>query len=95
MLLDMPNYPNTITKHKSGAISLTGPAGTQVFRLAAIKSALNLEAKGIKIRRGYSALKTAKTITGLKTNDRAKQAAALEQLIDAARLQCEVIDETK
>lgn len=59
------------------AMVFTGP-GIEVFRLVSLKSALRIELAGMKVRSGFSALKIAKTVTGLKTNDRSKQIEAID-----------------
>lgn len=50
------------------------------FQVRVLISALKLEQKGMKRSRRPSALAIAKKLTGLKTNDRAKQIERLDQL---------------
>lgn len=65
------------------------PSGTvitgehiELFRLLSIRGAVKLECSGMRLSRGRSALSMAKAITGLKTNDRMKQIAALENMAE-------------
>jgi hypothetical protein len=74
-----------IELHEGGSISCVGREAVEVFRLVAIKSGLKIEAAGMRISRGVSCTKAAKQLTGLKTNDRAKLADAIQKLIDAQR----------
>lgn len=55
--------------------------GIQFAHLAALKGALRLEVLGMK-RRGRSALSIAKATTGLSSNDRLLQIAAIELKMD-------------
>lgn len=48
------------------SIIINTPEGLSFYRLAATKSALSLELKGIRIRRGFSAYAFAKRTYGLK-----------------------------
>jgi hypothetical protein len=64
----------------SGAVVATGK-GVELFRLLALKSALKLEIKGLRMSRRMSALKAAKSITGLSSNKRDVQLAEVERLI--------------
>lgn len=65
---------------KAGTV-LTGK-GLDLYFLLSLQSALNLELKGIRIRRNFSALKRAKEVTGLKTNDRQKHIDALRDMVN-------------
>ncbi len=87
------NMNNTITNRDGQLSSCDGPVAVDAFRLRCLVSALQLEIKcpGIKAFRG-GALKAAKRITGLKTNDRAKHVAEAERMMAAAVAQCEVVD---
>ena len=69
--------------------SMVGRDAVEVFRLATLISGLRLELKcpGMKMSRHMSALKAAKTITGLKTNDRAKHLARAELMLEQAKSQ--------
>jgi len=53
-----------IEVNNSGSIIVTGEH-IQVYRLLALRSALGLEAKGMRMSRGMSALAAVKSITGL------------------------------
>ncbi len=76
-----------------GGTSCVGPDAVEVFRLAALVGALKLEIKGMKMSRHMSALAVAKSITGLKTNDRAKHLARVEQMLQEAHAKVDHIDE--
>lgn len=54
-----------IERTPSGAVIFTGPDVERV-RLVTIKSALKLEAVGMRVSRGRSALAAAKEVSGLK-----------------------------
>jgi hypothetical protein len=73
-----------IEHHQGGSTSLVGRDAVEVLRLAALKSGLEFEMRcpGMKLTRGVNCRKLAKELTGLKTNDRAKLAAAVQALID-------------
>lgn len=74
---------DTITYRADGsAETFRGREAVEVFRLATVISALSLEDKGIRVRRGFSALALAKTITGLKTNKRQEQIARLREMLE-------------
>lgn len=76
---------DTIESHGNGGMSFSGRDAVEVFRLASMISALKLEAKGIRMSRGVSVLKIAKQTTGLRTNDRMKQAERLQVMLDNAK----------
>lgn len=83
-----------IELHSHGSTSFVGETAVDVFRLTVLISSLRLELKtGMKMSRGMSALKAAKRITGLKTNDRAKQIARAELMLENARRSVVVIKE--
>jgi hypothetical protein len=65
----------------NGATIITGEH-VQLYALLALKSALNLEIKGLRMSRGISAYATAKTRYGFKGNKQ-KVLAQLEALIAA------------
>lgn len=67
-----------------GAITATGAASIELVRLLTLKSALGLEIKGIRIRRGYSAYATLKRELNLK-GSRQTVLLKVEALIDQAR----------
>lgn len=80
--------------HGESGTSFEGPNAVEVFRLATLISSLKLEAKGMKLSRGKSALSVAKATTGLKTRDYSKHIARLEIMIENAKAQCvEVVRE--
>lgn len=58
----------------------TDPKPIERFQLKTLIAALKLEQKGMTRSRRPSALAIAKTKTGLKTNDRAKQIAKLQEM---------------
>ncbi len=70
-----------------------GRDAVEVFRLAALISALRLEIKGIRMSRGASMLAIAKRTTGLRTNDRTTQAARLRVMLEEARSRVHYADE--
>jgi len=53
-----------IEVNDSGSIIVTGES-IQVYRMLALRSALGLEAKGMRMSRGMSALAAVKSLTGL------------------------------
>lgn len=55
-------------QNEGGTIIITGEADTRLARLITLKSALGLECKGFKVRRGFSAYATIKKEFGLKGN---------------------------
>lgn len=73
-----------IEHKKHGATVLTGDA-IQFCRLCAIRSAVSLECKGIKMRRGTVVWKQAKAEYGLKGKNKHAVLAELEALIDEER----------
>ncbi len=77
---------DTITIRDGHATSFDGRGAVEVYRLATLISALKLEiaCPGMKAVRG-GALKVAKQITGLRTNDRAKHIAAVEKMLAEAK----------
>ena len=87
---------NTITNRDGQLASVDGPVAVDAFRFRCLISALQLEIRcpGLKAVRG-GALKAAKRITGLKTNDRAKHIAEAERLMAEAVAQCAVVEDTR
>jgi hypothetical protein len=55
-----------INVHKSGGFTVTGPEGMNFYRMAALKGALSLEMKGLRVTRNFSAYATIKREFGLK-----------------------------
>lgn len=72
-------YPN------GNAKAFDGRNAVEIYRLAALISALKLEGQGIKVTRGASAMKIAKSITGLKTNKREVLIERLREMLDRQR----------
>lgn len=70
---------------EGGGASFIGRDAVEVFRLASLISAIRLESKGIRLSRGLSALKIAKVTTGLRTNNRDKQIARLQIMLENAK----------
>jgi hypothetical protein len=70
---------------KGGGVSYNGPDAVNVFRLALVIRGLHAESNGMRLTRGRSALSVAKQLTGLRTNDRAKQSEAVERLLEEAK----------
>jgi hypothetical protein len=73
---------------RDGVTSFHGRQAVEVYRLTAILHGLRAEAHGMRLTRGVSCTKVAKELTGLRTNDRAKLAAAVELLREQARAAC-------
>jgi len=85
---------NVITNENGKLRSVTGPEGMQAFRMRTIITGLKFEMNcpGMKLTRGPSCLAHAKQLTGLKTNDRAKQLARMEMLLEQQLAKC-IIEE--
>lgn len=75
-------------EQKPYATTFSGEPATRVFQMRTIIGALELEQKGIKFR--FSALKKAKQLTGLKTNDRNKHIAALREKVEEMLKEVEI-----
>jgi len=77
-----------VVQHSDTAgTAFVGRPAVDLYRLIALKSALNFEirSKGqMRLSRRYSALGIAKTVTGLKTNDRTVHLAKVVELIAEA-----------
>jgi hypothetical protein len=84
---------NVITNRNGQLVSCSGPEAVRAFQFRVLIGALKLETKGIRVTRGYSALKAAKAITGLKSRDRAAHIAKLEELMAEQIAKCEVVTE--
>lgn len=80
----MQNNTGTITVAPYATI-LEGPGAINIMRLATLASGLRLEMKGLRLSRGRSCLAIAKQTTGLRTNNRAAQLAAVELLLEVQR----------
>lgn len=85
----------TVEHHENGMTVFAGADAVALYQLMALRSALGLELKGLRLSRGASALKTAKRMTGLRTNDRNAQIAALSGMIDSAHGKVQHIVQTK
>jgi len=74
---------------------MVGRKAVEVFRLAALVSGLQLEIKcpGMKMSRHMSALAAAKTVTGLRTNNRLKHLARAEIMLEQAKTEVIYLDE--
>ena len=70
-----------ITMTPEGALVVDGQASVALYRLMMLRSALKLEAIGLKMTRGPSALSIAKAELGFK-GSREKVLAQLESFID-------------
>ncbi len=81
---------STITNENGQLRSVTGEHGMEAFTLRTLIVMLKSEQRGLRFR--VSALKAAKRVTGLKTNDRAAQIAAIQPKLDAALAKCEIVD---
>lgn len=77
-------------EHASYGTLFVGREATEIFRLTVLVSALHLEIRGVKVRRGFNALKAAKLTTNLKTNDRFVQIQAIEKLLGELKAQIDV-----
>ncbi|NTU52266.1 MAG: hypothetical protein HGB04_06610 [Chlorobiaceae bacterium] len=62
------------------------PEGIEMYRLLALRSALQLECKGLRFR-GGSAVKTVRELIGSKTRSREKLLAELDGVIEGAKAQ--------
>lgn len=92
---DNPIKQSEITLTKEGyARSFVGREAVEVFRLKTLIQGLKLEEHGIKVRRGLSCLKIAKTETGLRSNNRQAHIviiqARIEELLDKVAVTTEV-----
>lgn len=76
------------------ATSFVGRDAVEVFRLAALISALSLEIKcpGMQMSSRMSALKAAKGITGLKTNKRELHLARAKIMLEQAKTEVVYVD---
>jgi len=86
---------DTITNRNGQFQSAVGPDAVRAYGLRVLISGLNLEirAPGLRFSRGQSALSQAKALTGLKTNDRAKQVEALTRLFNEQVAKCEIVND--
>jgi hypothetical protein len=88
----LPQLTQAVITNKDGQLqSVSGDKAVDAFRIRVIISGLKLESKGMRMSRGLSALKTAKSLTGLKTRDYAKQIERLELLLAQRVSECTVV----
>lgn len=78
---------NSTVTHSAGGTCFAGAEATNLFRLITLKHGLKIEMSGMRIARNVNALKTAKQVTGLRTNKRQEHIDRIEVMIkDAAKL---------
>lgn len=83
---------NVITNRDGQLVSVVGKIAVDAFRLRLLATGLKFELKCPKMKFSrISALATAKRITGLKTNDRAKHLAEVERMLADQVAKCEVV----
>ena len=82
---------NVITNERGQLRSAVGPDAVKAFGLRTLIQALDFEQRtGMKASR-VSSIATAKRVTGLKTNNRAKQIEALTKLFNEQIAKCEIV----
>lgn len=84
----------SVTLHEGGAFTVEGKEGMKLYRMLSLKSALKLETKGIKIRRGFSALKTIKQEFNF-TGSKEKVLEAFTKLCEEQSAKVPRVDERK
>jgi hypothetical protein len=70
--------PEAAPKVHSSCMVIDTPQGIERFRMISCLHALSLESKGIKVRRGFSAIKFAREAYGVKARTAVKAHAELE-----------------
>lgn len=90
MKLELTN-PNHIENANGQIRTLTGPKAMEAMRYRTILIGLKSEASGMRLTRGVSCTKLAKELTGLKTNNREKLAARIQEMMNQAVAQCAVV----
>jgi len=90
-MIEIKPATNIIENENGQFRSARGPDAIYAYQLRILIEGLRLEAAGIRVARGISCLKKAKSLTGLKTNDRAQQAARIKILLDEALAKCLII----
>lgn len=85
--------PSVIVNQGDQVKSLVGPEAQEAMRLRTILVGLKAESQGIQLTKGVSALRLAKEVTGLRTNNRETQAARVQLLLDLQIGKCIVIEE--
>lgn len=85
--------PSVIVNQGDQVRSLVGPEAQEAMRLRTILVGLKAESQGIQLTKGVSALRLAKEVTGLRTNNRETQAARVQLLLDHQIGKCIVIEE--
>ena len=73
--------------------SITGPKAIEALRLRTILVGLKTEATGMRLTRHVSCTQLAKQLTGLRTRDRAKLAAAVQARLDALLAEVLIIND--
>jgi hypothetical protein len=87
--LDLAEAKKNIVVSESGAISFVGKEATAVFTLLAIKGAMKLETRGMKMSRGANAVKSAQSwFDHLKINVKLPRTK-----VKAYEVYCEVLTE--
>lgn len=78
-----PTRPDAITLHKGGGMTIEGPKAMELYKLLTLKSGLCLEinCRGMVMSRHGSALKFAKQVTGLRSNNRHAHLVVVERMI--------------
>lgn len=86
--------PRNVIENENGEFrAATGPVAVEAFRFRVLISGLRLEMRcpGMKVSRGVSCVALAKRATGLKTNNREKLIARLEEMQNEKLSQCLVV----
>jgi hypothetical protein len=68
-------------KPSDQTIVCSGPEAVMAYRMLALRSALSLESKGLKMSRGVSALKIVRSEFGIKSRTAIKALAEYEQYL--------------
>jgi len=90
MKLELTNA-SRITNEGGQLKMLEGPKAMEAMRYRTILIGLKSEASGMRLTRGVSCTKLAKELTGLKTNNREKLAARIQEMMNQAVAQCAVV----
>lgn len=86
--------PKNVIENENGEVrSIVGPNAIRAYTLRTLIIGLEFEAKckGMQMTRGPKCITRAKAITGLKTNDVAKQIERLKLMINQQLDQCLVV----
>lgn len=84
---------DTIRIHEDGSGSFNGEDAVNVFKLALIANSLKIELAFPQFK--LTALKAAKEMTGLKTNNRAVQLDRILVMLEQAKTQVVYLEDTK